>query len=70
MLGEDLEVGLEDLIAQHDEEVYKDDAIYNMNLKAYLEDFFRQEASQSDAGARIAAYLTSNEVELLKKAIS
>lgn len=70
MLGEDLEGGLEDLIAQHDEEVYKDDAIYNMNLKAYLEDFFRQEASQSDAGARIAAYLTSNEVELLKKAIS
>lgn len=33
MLGEDLEGGLDSLLAQHDEEQYSDDAIYNMPLR-------------------------------------
>lgn len=33
MLGEDLDGGLEALIAQHDEEQFKDDAIYNMPFR-------------------------------------
>jgi hypothetical protein len=36
MLGEDLDGDLDDLLAQHDEEQYSDDAIYNMPFRVSL----------------------------------
>ncbi|UZJ51013.1 hypothetical protein CBS101457_000333 [Exobasidium rhododendri] len=69
MLGEDLDGGLDSLLAQHDEEQYKDDAIYNMPFRSYLTTFFRELSQDGERATRLGSHLTSQELTILRSAL-
>ena len=64
MLGDDdIDGQLDSLLQRHDEELYGDDAIWQMNFKQYLEQFFRHVAATHHD---LATQLNAEEVAILK----
>jgi hypothetical protein len=70
MLGEDLDGDLEDLLHESDEDQFKDDEIWNMNFRSYLQQFFRKLVGDPNLKGALSPYLSKEEVSALNAAVN